>query len=754
MTKLVAGAWCAIASVVLLTVPASAAEKSIPILLLDGQSGGPYHAWQLTTKVLKTELEETGLFQVTVATSPQFGGDFSDFKPRFSDYKAIVWNYDAPDWPADLRQQLEEYVRNGGGLVIVHAADNAFPDWPAWNQMIGIGGWRNRSEKSGPLWYFKDGKMVSDTSAGSAGSHGARIPFQVVTRDAEHPIMKGLPSAWMHAADELYATLRGPGQNMTVLATAHSDPGNKGTDHDEPMLMVLSYGKGRIFHTTMGHDVAALSCVGFMTTYQRGTEWAATGKVTQTVPATFPSANTVSFRVDIAKMDPAFLTNAPTAAPPPTTPPPQRPAAEQDHQRMMDLLHITTLRRGVDGDPKSPYAANYDESKVSPNPTLSDPLLLKNGKKVTTAKTWWDERRPEIVEDFDREIYGRVPKNTPKVNWEVVSTTKEMNGDVPVITKKLIGHLDNSAFPLVTVGIDLTLTTPANAGGPVPVMMEFGLSPEVLAMLLKRYPEMMKPGLGPTWQHQVLAKGWGYAVYIPTSIQADNGEGLTAGVIGLVNQGQPRGLDDWGALRAWAWGASRALDYFETDKSVDAKQVGVEGHSRYGKAALVAMANDQRFAIAYISSSGEAGAKLFRRNFGEQIGNIAGTGEYHWMAGNFIKYAGPLTENDLPVDAHELIALCAPRPVFIGAGAVDGDGWVDAKGMFLAAVGAGPVYKLLGKKDLGTTEFPPIETALIDGDVAFRQHSAGHTPAPNWPTFLTFASRYLNAPPLPAKSKE
>jgi hypothetical protein len=371
---------------------------------------------------------------------------------------------------------------------------------------------------------------------------------------------------------------------------------------------------------------------------------------------------------------------------------------------------------------------------------------LKNGKKVTTAKMWWDERRPEIVEDFDREVYGRVPTKTPKVNWEVVSTTKELNGDVPVITKKLIGHVDHSAYPLVTVDIDLTLTTPAQASGPVPVMMEFGLSPEVLAALAKRFPEMFAPGSGPTWQQQVLAKGWGYAVYIPTSVQADKGEALTQGILGLVNKGQPRTVDDWGALRAWAWGASRALDYFETDKSVDAKQVGVEGHSRYGKAALVAMAYDSRFAIGYISSSGEGGAKLYRRNFGEQIGNVAGTGEYHWMAGNFMKYAGPLTENDLPVDAHDLIALCAPRPVFIGAGATNGDGWVDAKGMFLAAVGAGPVYKLLGRKDLGTSEFPPIKTALIDGEIGFRQHSAGHAPAPNWPTFLAFAGRYLTAP--------
>ncbi len=421
--------------------------------------------------------------------------------------------------------------------------------------------------------------------------------------------------------------------------------------------------------------------------------------------------------------------------------------SEQDHQRMMDQLHITSLRRGADGDPKSPHAANYAEGKANPVPKLPDPLTLKNGKKVTTSKLWWDERRPEIVEDFDREIYGRVPKNTPRVNWEVVNTTKEMNGDVPVVTKKLNGHVDNSAYPLVAVNIDLTLTRPANASGPVPVMMEFSWSPEVLAALAKAYLEMSASSHpGPTWKQQVLAKGWGYAVYIPVSVQADNGEGLTQGVIGLVNKGQPRPLDDWGALQAWAWGASRALDYFETDKSVDAKHVGIDGHSRYGKAALVAMAYDPRFAIAYISSSGEGGAKLFRHNFGEQIGNVAGTGEYHWMAGNFLKYAGPLTENDLPVDAHELIALCAPRPVFIGAGATNGDGWADAKGMFLAAVGAGPVYTLLNKKDLGATEFPPMETALINGDLAFRQHSGGHTPAPNWPTFLEFAGRYLKAP--------
>jgi len=423
--------------------------------------------------------------------------------------------------------------------------------------------------------------------------------------------------------------------------------------------------------------------------------------------------------------------------------------SEQDHQRMMDLLKIKTLRPGVGGNPDSPNPVNYDEARVTPY-KLPDPLLLGSGKAVKEAKTWWKRRRPEIVEIFDREVYGRVPKNVPKVNWEVVSTAHEMNGDIPVITKKLVGHVDNSSYPTIKVEIQLTLSTPANVKGPVPVMMEFGLSPEFLAAMEARrkaagLPPFPQPE-GPTWQQQVLAKGWGYASLIPTSVQADNGAGLTEGIIGLTNKGQPRKPDDWGVLRAWAWGASRALDYFETEKSVDAKRVGLEGHSRYGKATLVTMAYDPRLAIAYVSSSGAGGAALWRRNFGEQLGNLTGTMEYHWMAGNFLKYAGPLKTTDLPVDQHELIALCAPRPVFIGGGATNGDGWVDAKGMFLAAVGAGPVYRLLGKKDLGTTEFPAMGTALISGDLGFRQHEKGHTPAPNWPTFIEFASRYLNAP--------
>ncbi|HWE85770.1 MAG TPA: hypothetical protein VG267_12560 [Terracidiphilus sp.] len=461
---------------------------------------------------------------------------------------------------------------------------------------------------------------------------------------------------------------------------------------------------------------------------------------------------------------PSAQTAAPAAKPAPA-PPAFQPTPEmlkiqadneKERQREMDLLGIKTLRPGADGsNPKAPNAVNYDESKADVYPNLPDPLLMANGKHVTTAKQWWTKRRPELVALWDNNVLGRTPAHLPKVTWEVVSTTRDKNGDVPIITRKLIGHVDNSADPAIKVDIDLELSTPANAAGPVPVIMELGFSREFMEQMRKRFPQFanMTPP-GPTWQQQVLAKGWGYAEYVPTSVQPDNAAGLTEGIIGLVNKGRPRSLDDWGVLKAWGWGASKCLDYFETDPAVDAKQVGIEGHSRYGKASLVAMAYDPRFAIGYISSSGEAGAKLYRHIFGEEVGNIAAAVSFHWVAGNFLRYDGPLNTGDLPVDAHELIALCAPRPVFISGGATNGDGWVDAKGMFLAAAGAGPVYRLLGRKDMGTTTFPPIETALVDGDIAFRQHSAGHTPAPNWPFFIDFASRYLHAPPAPAQAAD
>jgi hypothetical protein len=513
-------------------------------------------------------------------------------------------------------------------------------------------------------------------------------------------------------------------------------------------------------------------------------------------------------------------------------PPPVKMTSEEDHQRMMDLLHIDKLRPGHNGTNKAdPTFANYDEAKANPFPVLPDPLTLQNGKKVTKASDWWSKRRPEIVEDFDREVYGRVPKVTPKVTWTVTSTTPGKNGDVDIITKQLVGTVDNSSDPDIEVKIALTLVTPANAKGPVPVVMQFGSlggfgapgrgtpgapgaaapapapagppygpnafstppgggrglgaglagrgapgttgatapgapaagrgavaggaapgAPGAPAAGFGAAPGGGRGPAGPSWMAQCLAKGWGYAALNPGSIQADNGAGLDLGIIGLVNKGQPRKPDDWGALRAWAWGASRAIDYFETDKAVDAKHIAIEGHSRYGKAAVVAMAYEPRMWTAYVSSSGEGGAKLHRRNWGEIIENVDGTQEYHWMAGNFLKYAGPLNWNDLPVDSHELIAMCAPRPVFLSAGKggydaePGGDSWVDAKGTFMSGAAAGPVYKLLGKKDMGTSVYPTPETLLADGDVAFRQHSSGHTDVPNWPYFLDFAGKHMDLP--------
>lgn len=286
---------------------AAFAAPHIHVLILDGESAAPYHNWKAVTPILKAELDETGLFDTDVITAPPAGGDFSNFHPEWSKYQVVVFNYDAPDdrWSSDLKSSFETYIRQGGGLVTVHAADNAFPHWKAYNEMIGIGGWRGRDEASGPYWHYKDGKLVADDSPGRAGNHGLRIPFQVTVRDANHPIMKGLPKVWMHQGDELYSKLRGPGK-MTVLATAYSDPANHGTGFDEPQLMVSKFGKGRIFHSTMGHDGLALSSVDFVVTFQRGVEWAATGKVTQPVPATFPSANTVSYRTDLAEKDPNY----------------------------------------------------------------------------------------------------------------------------------------------------------------------------------------------------------------------------------------------------------------------------------------------------------------------------------------------------------------------------------------------------------------------------------------------------------------
>ncbi len=294
-----------VVSVVWIQAAGAMAATHIKVLLLDGESGGPYHNWKAETPILKMELEETGLFDVDVLTAPPAAGDFSQFHPEWKKYQVVVFNYDAPDerWSSEVKDSFEQYIKQGGGLVTTHASDNAFPKWQAYNEMIGIGGWRGRTETAGPYVYYKDGKQVADDKPGRAGNHGLRIPFKVRVQDPTHPIMKGLPKMWMHQGDELYSKLRGPGK-MTVLATAYSDPANRGTGFDEPQLMVSQWGKGRIFHTTFGHDVMALSSVDSIVTFQRGTEWAATGKVTQPVPASFPTANSVSYRADIAVKDP------------------------------------------------------------------------------------------------------------------------------------------------------------------------------------------------------------------------------------------------------------------------------------------------------------------------------------------------------------------------------------------------------------------------------------------------------------------
>ncbi len=292
------------------------AAEPIKVMLLDGASAAAYHDWKLTSQIMKRELEETGRFAVTVVSAPAADGDFSNFHHDFAKYQVVVSNYDSQDWPAALKTEFESYMKNGGGLVVVHGADNAFPDWAAFNEMTGLGGWRKRDAPAGPKWYFQNGKLTSDSAPGAAGLHGKRKPFRIMVRAASHPIMRGLPAEWMHTADELYTRLRGPGKNMTVLATAYADPANKGTGFDEPMLMALTWGKGRIFHTTLGHDALALSCVGFVTTFQRGTEWAATGKVTQKVPKNFPTADTVSYRADLAAMDPMVADGVLTTLPP------------------------------------------------------------------------------------------------------------------------------------------------------------------------------------------------------------------------------------------------------------------------------------------------------------------------------------------------------------------------------------------------------------------------------------------------------
>lgn len=434
-----------------------------------------------------------------------------------------------------------------------------------------------------------------------------------------------------------------------------------------------------------------------------------------------------------------------------------------DEANMLAQLGIAQLRPGPSGMPGMPNPANTDPAKANPYPNYPDPLVMADGRPVTSPEMWWRERRPQIVALFEENVLGRIPPDVPKVAWSVARTVSTAVGGIPVVGREVIGRVDNSACPQISVNLRLVVVVPAQASGPVPVLMMFGFG---------SMPGTPEPWFGPPGSEppdppstvQLIRDGWGYVSIDTASIQADNGAGLTSGIIGLTNRGRHRKPDDWGALRAWAWGASRGLDYLETDPQVDARRVGIEGVSRYGKAALVTMAFDPRFAVALIGSSGEGGAKPYRRNFGEAVENIASSGEYHWMAGNFLRYAaakskfGSLNAGDIPVDSPELIALCAPRPTFISYGLpAKGDAkWLDQQGSYMATVDASRVYRLLGARGIGagqdyhTAQMPPVTTGLLGGQLAWRQHDQGHQDRSNMKYFLAWADRMLGRPPVAA----
>src|SRR6516165_10355787 len=422
------------------------------------------------------------------------------------------------------------------------------------------------------------------------------------------------------------------------------------------------------------------------------------------------------------------------------------PSGYDDYQNMVDQLGIKKMRRGRDARVKD----TSDEATANPYPeTMPDLMTCKDGTKVTTADQW-PKRRAEIVEDFERDVYGRIPKNVPIVKWEVTSTVEGESGGIATVSKTLVGHVDNSAFPKIKVAIQASFTVPKHSAGKVPIIIQFG------------FGGFGGKGGANSWQQQALNKGWGYGTINPKSVQGDDNK-LREGIVGLTNKGEPRNPEDWGALRAWAWGVSCLIDYFEAnpDSGVDPTKVCITGVSRYGKAAIVATAFETRIAAGFVASSGAGGVKLHRHIFGELLENVAGRGEYHWMAGNYLKYAaeegkfGKKTAADLPVDQHQLIALCAPRPCFISYGIpAKGDpNWVDARGSFQAGVLAGPAYRLLGKKDLGTpgdylTDKMPAVNTLIGGELAWRQHDGGHTNVPNFPAFFEWAGQYISSPGL------
>ena len=411
-----------------------------------------------------------------------------------------------------------------------------------------------------------------------------------------------------------------------------------------------------------------------------------------------------------------------------------RKIAAADYADMLAKVGCGQPREGR--QPNNPDASkhpNYDELTANPYPFYPDPLVTEGGKRVTSAKMWQKVRRPELVKLFEDHVYGRIPANVPAVKWEVSSEEKREFAGQQVVVRTLKGVVDNSSYPSIKVEIQANVVFPAGGKQNLPVVIEFGFGGG---------DPLRTFGGGVSWKQMVIERGWAAATINPSSIQADSGSGLTNGIIGLCNKGGHRQPTDWGSLRAWGWGLSRLIDYFETDKTFDATKCAIEGVSRYGKASLVAMAFEERIAAGFIASSGKAGAAGWRRDCGESIGNIVSSEEYHWVCGNLIKYgADPLTENDLPVDQHELIALCAPRACFISTGSWNGDKWQDVVGSFISASKASPVYELLGYKGVGTDLFPGMDNGLMDGRLTYRQHHGGHEAGPNWPFFLDFFER-------------
>lgn len=407
--------------------------------------------------------------------------------------------------------------------------------------------------------------------------------------------------------------------------------------------------------------------------------------------------------------------------------------AEADYANMMEQLGIKEMKPGRNPNTQDvTQHPNYDELIANPYYIYPELLVTNSGKQVKNAKMWNKVRRPELVRTFEEELYGCIPENVPDVDWQIVSEEKAKLGDIDVVLRTLTGVVDNSSYPEISVNIQANVIYPDNGAQNMPVVVEFG------------YGGGMPRAFGNSkpWQQMVVERGWAAATIVPGSIQADAGYGLTSGIIGLCNKGEFRKPTDWGSLRAWGWGVSRLIDYFETDKQFDATKVAIEGVSRYGKAALVAMAFDERIAAGFICSSGKAGAAGWRRDLGEITGNITSPGEYHWMAGNFMKYgAVGMTDNDIPVDQHQLIALCAPRACFISGGRHDADKWQDIVGMFMAAAKASPAWEILGAEGLPTDVLPVMNEGLLDGDLVYRQHDGGHEAGPNWPYFLDFFAR-------------